>query len=259
MLAKKLIASRAGLSAGGIQFIGYVYDERTRSGSSMTISLSGWSGGIGGSLQENDLIVVIQGSGATSNEGSNWTSGATTGGGIGPLNTEATLPWTAVISETYTTDTYDTNLGCSYFKCGASPPSSINLLTGETSGRSLMTIILAFRGVHTTTPMDTTAVSATGTNGSQADAPSITPVTAGAHIWAVGYASRASASANDKVAPSNMTTVKSDFYDSTTDCGYLIVSKKEDWTSGAFDPAAWTGTTNAADSWSAFTFALRPA
>jgi hypothetical protein len=73
-----------------------------------------------------------------------------------------------------------------YLICGATPPTSVSI-TGNTSG-----LVAAFRGVDTTTTFDVTAPTATNGTAGMPNPPSITTVTDGAFVLAVGQIGRAS-------------------------------------------------------------------
>jgi hypothetical protein len=117
--------------------------------------------------------------------------------------------------------------------------------------------IQVFRGVDHTTPLDVTSVSAGGTGTGRPDPASITPVTAGA--WPVICGGGAAGTGANYVAPANYTTnfvtsSGADTTDAMVGSGY-----RSDWTSGAENPAAYTGgTTGATDTWCCWTLVLRP-
>ena len=153
--------------------------------------------------------------------------------------------------------TQDTSLDVSYKRMGATPDTSFTLpSTGNIADAQRYTVQV-FRNVHPTTPLDVAAVSATGSGTGRPNPGSITPVTAGAYVVICGGGCAATGAAY--TAPANYTTnfltgTTADTNDAMVGSGYRA------WTSGAEDPAAYTGgTTNAADSWCAYTIALRPA
>lgn len=119
-------------------------------------------------------------------------------------------------------------------------------------------IAIALRGVHATTPLDVTPTEATGIDTGKANAPSITPATAGALLLEfVGAAQAATAAFT---APSDMAAFFKNFEVNNGTDAALAVAVKNDWSSGAFDPAIMGGSTTAlSDSWTAVTVALRPA
>lgn len=164
------------------------------------------------------------------------------------------------VAELYSNDTEDTNLSVSYKVMGGTPDTSVTVSAPSASDRDCVGVIFVFRGVNTTTPIDATTTTATGINSLLANPPSITPVTAGAWIVA-GGASGNNGQAGVSYSSSNLTGFKSvnsnvGAKGSSAGAGYY-----SSWTSGAFDPAAFTfsGIDGTAYSWAAATLALRPA
>ncbi len=116
--------------------------------------------------------------------------------------------------------------------------------------------IMVFSGVDTTTPMDVTPTTATATGSRHPDPPAITPSTSGAAIVSLGGASTWVSTQTC----SNMTNMLWGAFDGDSWRAQGGMSTKMDWSSGAFDPAAWTGGSNSGtDGWGACTVALRPA
>jgi hypothetical protein len=170
--------------------------------------------------------------------------------------------WTA-LTELYSDGTTtDTNLSVFYKIMGGTPDTAISDFprSGNLADGQAITIF-CFRGVDTTTPLDVAAVSATGTASTQFNAGSITPSTAGAWIFVAGGGGSGATSLLTNPGDLSSTTnhfrsaVSADTNDAVVGAGI-----KTDWASGAFNPSAFTGgTTNAGDSWAAYTIALRPA
>lgn len=193
------------------------------------------------SLQQNDLVVV------------GFHLASNTDRAIG-VNTAGY----AEEAELFANDTYDANLSVSWKIMGATPDSDVTVGGPGSSTHPARIVIRAYRGVDTTTPMDVTRTTATGINGLLVDPPSITPTTSGSMItvWGVGAAKAAALStpyASSDLA-SFSSGLMSNFYDLAWGVGH------KDWTSGAFDAAAWTGTeSTTTDSWACIVLALRPA
>lgn len=136
-------------------------------------------------------------------------------------------------------------------------------ITYQRSGSNLLFYgsvgaVQLWRGVDPTTPMDTTATTATGNNGiyTTVDPPAITPVTDGAAIVAGGSGAHAQ---NDQTFSSPdlsgfISGTGLDSVDSTIGLGYALD------VSATYDPDAFlfSGGSNTADSWAAATLALRP-
>ena len=158
------------------------------------------------------------------------------------------------IAGLFANDTNDTNLAVAYKIMGAVPDTLVTV-TASTTGR--LVAIYVLRGVDETTPMDVAATTATGTNSRVANPPAITPVTTGAVVLAIGANAYIDATFPVFTAP-GLTDFVSGSFDGPLDGA--IGAGTFAWTSGAYDPAAFTiaGTTTA-DSWAAFTLALRPA
>jgi hypothetical protein len=191
-------------------------------------------------LQQNDVIVVTMLRTSTSNVGA---------AAVSPSSTGYTL-----VSNLYADDAWDCNFGVNYKIMGASPDSSVNL--PGTGGGGMAVHIFAIRGVNGTTPLDVTVATATGVNSGTVDPGSITPVTAGSLITVHGGIAQSTAitlpTSSDLTHFSAASVSGSGFGGSTVGAG-----AKTDWTSGAFDPAAWVEPSGS--SWVAVTIAWRPA
>jgi hypothetical protein len=158
----------------------------------------------------------------------------------------------------------DCNFQTQYKFMGATPDASVSVPPVSASSRAISCTIFAFRGVNTTTPMDTTPTTNSGSGTGHANAPSILPVTPGAWI-VVCCGAEVTTSTNLFVNPGDLSSVTNHFRtavrDTTTFDAVSGIGLKTDWTSGAFDPAVWTlaNADTAAYSWAACTLALRPA
>lgn len=232
-----------------ITFVGSMAPVGANNGGNVTLTFTGASGlltttGAEATLQQNDLVVVVGANSSTSDfamatSSSGWTNQA----------------------ETYANgSTYDTNIAVWTKVMGATPDTSM-VITGP-GGASNATIGTAFalRGVDTSTPMDVSAILATGTATTRPDAGSITPTTAGAWVAVCGAGSAAAGAAYTN--PGDLSTTTNHFrslnHAETNDCA-IGFGLKTDWSSGAFNPSQWTGgVSNAADSWAAVTLAIRP-
>lgn len=228
-----------------ITFVGYA--TNTGTSSTIAVDINGTlTGGIGSSPQEGDLIIAF----ATSSYNALLTLSAS-GNNSGAFTTE--------VASFRGNDTWDANAAVFTQFAGATPDTNITVGRGiSNSAYGGLAIVLVWRGVDATTPIDVTSVTATGTSASHPDCPSITPVTSGAKILALGAGTQGSTGSAFTV-PSGMTSIVSSLGDGTTsDIGSFVASF--DWTSGAYDPAAATGgTTSTSSSWAGITLALRPA
>lgn len=143
-----------------------------------------------------------------------------------------------------------------YKRMGATPDTSFSFdQDGQVRTAYLWQV---WRGADTTTAIDATATTATGASGLP-DAPSYTPVTNGALVFAVGIQDDDDASSG-LTAPTGYTNLlASDTGQASTTVGATVmIASKELATAAAENPAAFTGGSGN-DAWAAITFALRPA
>ena len=152
--------------------------------------------------------------------------------------------------------TYDTSLNVSYKFMGITPNTTFTLPSTGNNADAQRYTVQVWSGVDPTTPLDVAMVSASGTGTGRPNPGSITPTSSGAYVGIIGAGAAATGAAY--TAPANYTT--GFLTGSTADTNdAMIGSGYRSWTSGAEDPAAYTGgTANAVDSWAAFTYALRP-
>lgn len=205
----------------------------------------------GGSLQADDLIVIGVGTVGTVN--TNMSS---------YVKVYGTSTTYTQASETYSDDTHDVNSGVFYRFMGGTPDTGFRISTSFHSTGALYGLaycIMVFRGVDTVTPLDVATTTATGTNSVLADPPSITPTTSGAVIvgWGAGAHARG---AGVSYSSSDLSSFISAEYNSASSDA-VVGMGIANWTSGAFDPAAFTfsASSGTAYSWGAATLALRPA
>lgn len=161
------------------------------------------------------------------------------------------------LTELYQNDTYDVNLGLSYKFMGSTPDTSFTLpSTGSTADAQRYTVHV-YRGVDTSSPLDVAAVTAGGINARTVNPGAITPATSGAWIHVVGAGAGAT---GGTYAASYLTAFLAGTTADTNDA-FMGAGYYSGWTSGAYDPAAFTGggTSTTSDSWAAYTLALRPA
>lgn len=201
------------------------------------------SGGLAATPAAWDLVIVT----------------CVTGSAAGNPAMAVTTPsgYTALGQLNQSAATNDTSMDVSWKRMGSTPDADVTIPGTGNNAFAEAYAIQVFRGVDQVTPMDVAAVSAGGTGTGRPDPGSITPVTTGA--WPVICGGGAAATGANYTAPANYTTnfitaSGADTTDAMVGCGY-----RSNWTSGAENPAAYTGgTTNAADSWTAYTIALRP-
>lgn len=141
-----------------------------------------------------------------------------------------------------------------YYRVAAAEPASYTFTTAS----SRVCISMAtLSGVDTTTPKDV-AVPAVGTGTTTYAFPAITPVTAGAWVWATGSVGFASGATTGTPAASNFTldavvgpTAQSASINTAQGTGHLA------WSAGAFTPAMTTSVASARTV--SMTSAIRPA
>lgn len=211
-------------------------------GSAIDIT-TGLTGGSGGAPIEGDLVIV---SVCTGTAGRTPATDITTPSGYTPLTAQDT-----------TATTYDTNFQVSYKIMGATPDTSVTIPASGNNADGQAYVIQVFRGVDPTTPMDATPTYATGSGANNRPDPAvITPVTTGAWIVVTGGGAAATGGTYTATYLTNFLTFNGvDTNDASVGAGYYTA-----WTSGSYDPAAFTGgSATTSDSWGATTLALRPA
>lgn len=223
-----------------IQFVGSKTFSFAGTTSTRNISLSGLTGGIDTSPSAGDFVIV--------------------GYGVGSFGAV-----TIAINSSYTnltkiagTGSVTGSLIVGYKFMPSTPDSDVNVSGTNNSNNAGGGTILVFRGVDPTTPMDATAVSATGSGSMIPNPGAITPVTSGAFVVAIGAGGHnATVPAYTSSDLSQFKSVKSDdTYDIQVGGGYI------EWSgSGSVNPATFTQASgdSSAYSWAAYTLALRPA
>lgn len=238
MLFQKLLRPAESAGATGIQYVGGYTTSYTGTATT-SVSLTSLTGGIASAPSIGDLVIFCIG---------NASDGTTT------INM-GTSDYTSIV-DLYTNDTYDTSLYALY-KILSTAETSISVDTGIASGESSTFYVSVWRNVDSVAPFDVLPTTATGISSILANPPSITPVTSGSYIVAVGAgAANAGIQTYSSTDLTDFQTrgVNASSIDSTIGGGYY------QWTSGTFDPAAFTFSTSnsTAYSWAAATVALRP-
>ena len=225
-----------------ISYVGGQVAGRTNASSALSVNFA-LTGGSDSVPAAGDLVVVTCVTGSAA--GNPAMAVATPAGytALGQLNQSAV--------------TADTSMNTSYKRMGGTPDTAVTIPGTTNNAWGEAYSIQVFRGVDSTTPMDVAAVSAGGTGTGRPDPGSITPITSGA--WVVICGGGAAGAGANYTAPANYTTNfitanGADTTDAMVGSGYWT-----GWTSGAENPATYTGgTTGANDSWTAYTLALRP-
>lgn len=239
MLARYLAGAA---NATTLQFVGGNKAILT-SGSATTLSLTALTGGLASAAAAGDIVIATY----IVNNFSDLALGITDG----------TNNYTLIGSELFRASSGSST--------GSNVRVAYKILTGAdasvtfaatTANKPSAGAVHVWRGAHKTTPIDVTPTTASANNSGRPNPPAVTPVTAGAKIIAVGGATASTSfTAFTSSDLSNFFTQNAFL---TNYAGLGIGSA--DWTSGAFDPAAFGGGggTSTANSWVAMTFALRP-
>jgi hypothetical protein len=171
--------------------------------------------------------------------------------------TDGTNAYTLIGSELYFNDTEDVNLRVAYKFMGATPDAATTFgPTGNAADAGAMAVYV-FRGVDPGAAISTLFISASGGDSLLANPPAITPSIAGTYIVCVGAAALEGVGT---FSSSDLTDFRSQAGTDDTNDTTLGIGHKPDWTSGEFNPAAWTHgvTDNAAYSWAAMSILLPP-
>lgn len=221
-----------------ISFVGSLAPVGANNGGDVTLSFTGLG------LQQNDVVIY----GYACSIASDFAMAMVSAG------------WNAIQQHYSNGSTYDTNVAGFWKAMGATPDTS-GICDGPAgSANGTIAVAAAFRGVDTVNPIDITPVLAAGTGTTQPNAGAVTPATTGA--WPVVIGAGAASAGAAFTNPGDLSTTVNHFrsanHAETNDIA-IGIGFKTDWTSGAFDPAAWGGgNSNAANSWAAITFALKP-
>lgn len=218
-----------------------------RAGSTSTANVNyALTGGVGSAPIEGDLILINVTVGSQARTPACAITAPSTNGA-----------WSQLAQLNANGTTYDTSMRPSYkFQAAALDTLFTLPSTGNVADAQGYTVQV-WRNVDPSI-FDVTSVGITGTGTGRPDPGAITPLTAGAVVIILGGGAAATGAAF--VAPANYTTNfltgnTADTNDATIGAGYRL-----DWTSGAEDPATFTGgSTNAANSWCAYTIVLKPA
>lgn len=241
-IQQMFIANHRFFGSLGLRYVGgnTAIKVGANSGNS-TVSLTALTGGISTSAAAGDLVIAAFATGSTVDR-------------TLLIQDPSAVAYNLIASELYANGTsYDTNLRVAYKKLTAADASVTFGPTLSTADAGAMAVHV-WRGIHTNI-FDTTATTATGTATGRPNPAAITPVTTGAIVVVVGAGAALTGATYTASELSNFRTVTSpDTQDAMLGVGSFA------WTSGTYDPAAWTGgTANAADSWAAVTIALKPA
>ena len=208
----------------------------------LTISLADLSGGLDVTPSQGDFVVLCYGIGSNSaRTPSVVTSGYTPLGQVNAVFASVT----------------QSRFNVFYKRMGSTPDTEVVVSgTGSTNDGGAVSIHV-LRGVDASTPLDVTSTSAIGSGTARANPPAITPSTSGALVLASGFSGNANAGGTYTSSDlSNFVTANAD-----DNVNGSIGAGTFEWSSGSFDPAVFTysGIDGSANSWAAYTLALRPA
>lgn len=227
---------------GPLQFVGYT--SATGSGGTLSVAATGLTGGIGSSIQSGDLVVVV--------------SNACTASELNMLISGSGFTWTEDQDLYANSTSAHTNAGVHWTIATGAGSGSITL-TGSGAGTSGATAMLAaFRNVNST-QFDVATKSSSQTAASSAWPLSITTVTDGALVLAIGAGCRNTASISAYTAPSGYTLIDAFTDNQSTRSSGLAVAYKTIATAGAESPGSMgnPGGTSGNSSY-AITVAVRP-
>ena len=244
-----ILPRRRFVSTANIQFVGSVVVNGSGATTPQTLTLSsGLTGGIGSAAATGDFVVVLNGWGAgTDDTPTISTSGYT-------VLSPGTDRYVSAVSGG------DANgiAGFKYFS--GAPDASVQVTWSGNAAKGAVAAALVFRGVNAATQMDVTETVASSNSSILVDPSSITPITAGAKVLVLGIAAGNATNITWNMPSSinGWTTAygTGSTHSSALGAGYY------DWTSGAYDPAAWTlatGSDATTKSYMSWTLALRPA
>lgn len=187
--------------------------------------------------QEGDIVIVVSGS----------------SGVFDYVGGVLEFGWSKV-ADLWSNDSRDMNLAVCWKRMGSTPDTAVTILPPG-AGNQGEAIAYVLRGCDEHTVIDVVPTTDTGIDSAVPDAPSITPITAGTIILAIGGGSSYDTSVTAPSGYTNHVQAQStNGYYSTV----AIASKL--WSgSGAEDPGAWTDwTTLTSNAWCACTLAIRP-
>jgi hypothetical protein len=143
----------------------------------------------------------------------------------------------------------------SYKKMDVSPDTSVTCIGSTNTSDATVYVVMVFRGVHTSSPIDATTTTATALASGMANPPAITTVTDGAAILACGHHTVDDATVTAPTGYGNLVNVsRTESVPSSCAMAWKVLV-----TAGTENPSAYTNWTNEFGTWQAFTVALRPA
>lgn len=219
----------------------------TTVGASVALS-SGLTGGIAAAVAAGDLVIVSYSVGHQAR-----TPACT-------INDPSAVAYPVAISDTANTaDTQDVDCRIAAKFMPGTPDATVELLATGNAADGGSYHIRVYRGVNVTTPLDVAVVTANGINTGIPDPGAITPTDPHAMIVVFGCGGAATGAVFTQAGLGELTDFQSNNIAATNDVSQGSGDYPY-WTTGAFNPAAFTGgSNNANNSWLATTLALRSA
>lgn len=214
-----------------------------------TVTLSsGLTGGSNTGVSAGDIVVVTVGSSGTADY-------------VLFARDPSSVAYTLVASELYVNSSQrDANMRVMYKFMPATPDASVIICPSGALAAHASYVIQVFRGVDPVTPLDVTALTATGTGNVSADPPSITPVTTGAFVVCAGVGAASDSATNAAYTNASLTNVVGRTGSVLLAARSYVSSGYFAWTSGAFNASVFVvaSPTGTGRSWAAVSLVLRP-
>lgn len=219
------------------EFVGSSTFGNTGGSTTHVVDLTTLTGGIDTRPRTGDLVIIA----FAPNSGANRTFSAN--------NSFISLV------DLYSNSGVDSNLFICYKVMGATPDTSVTITQSASSAnQGEPGLVYVLRNVNTTTPLDVTTTTASGTTAA-INPPAITPSSARSVIVAIGGSAHGGGLIN--YSSSNLINTNQLSINTTYDA--TVFAGMANWTSGAFNPATLTGFTgSSSDAWTAATLAIRP-
>lgn len=223
-----------------IQYVGGYSIGQANTSTTQTIVLTSLSGGIAFAPSINDLVVVSF---------------------VSAINSDRNITATGYteVADLYADSSSDTNLYVGY-KYLTSTDASVVITSdlGSTS-QAAATSIHVWRNVSSSNPLDVASITATTTSSRIPNPASITPITNGVVVLAIGANAYGTAGAVGVFTSSTLSNFVSSFGSNTTNASIGMGSKV--WGAEAYDPDAFifAGGDSTSHTSAVVTMALRPA
>jgi hypothetical protein len=229
-----------------IQYVGGATASTSGGSSTISVTFSSITGGIGGGVLTGDLVVALLAAAGSSN----FTMSMNTAGYTN-------------LFDLYANNSYDANLGLFYKVMGATPDTSAQTGSFLTGGDSVVLGIQVWRGVNTSTPIGASA-SAINTGSTLANPPAITTTAKGSKVIAFGNAAASYSGSQGFTFGGDLENTMAAIGPNTSNAATLGVGAVKmlggvRQIGTVVDPIAFSAAvTNTNTSWAAVTFELIP-